>query len=220
MVQNLDKPHDARQEQAIDYLMTADPVMAKVISKVGTLKEYYRQRTYFMSICRIVAGQQLSYQAASNIWSRVIKAAPRWTPAAISQITENRLRKCGLSAAKAANIVRLAARIAAGEFSLIKLKQLDDAAVAERLQSIKGIGPWSVEMFLLFVLKRSDVFSPSDAGLRRAIVSLYDINPDSYSSLVDGIAARWRPYRSYACRYLWRWLDLGLKASRPQAPWS
>jgi DNA-3-methyladenine glycosylase II len=208
MVHNFNKHHDAQQEFAVDHLMSADPVMAGVISKVGTLKEYYQQRTYFMSLCRIIAGQQLSYQAASQIWLRAIKAMPSWTPAAIAQITANQFRECGLSAAKADTIMGLAESLVAGKFSLRELKQFDDMEVAKRLNSVKGIGPWSAEMFLLFALKRPDIFSPGDAGLRRAIMSLYAVKPDSYSSIVDGIAARWRPYRSYACRYLWRWLDL------------
>jgi DNA-3-methyladenine glycosylase II len=208
MVQNPDTSHGNQQRHAVDHLMAADPVMAQVISKVGTLKEYYRQRTHFMSLCRIIAGQQLSYQAASQIWSRAKKAAPHWTPAAIAQITESRLRRCGMSAAKAATTMMLAKSIVAGKFSLRALGRLDDIEVAERLHAMKGIGPWTVEMFLLFALKRPDVFSPGDAGLRRAIIALYAVEPDSYSSRIDGIAARWRPYRSYACRYLWRWLDL------------
>jgi len=208
MNRNLDTSNGDQQRRAVEHLMAADPVMAQVISKVGTLKEYYRQRTHFMSLCRIIAGQQLSYQAASSIWSRAMKIAPGWTPAAVSQIAETRFRACGLSAAKAAAIVGLAESIVAGKFSMKELGNLDDAGVTERLRSIKGIGPWSAEMFLLFALKRPDVFSPGDAGLRRAIISLYAIEANSYSSSVDGIAERWRPYRSYACRYLWRWLDL------------
>jgi DNA-3-methyladenine glycosylase II len=215
MVRDVHLYHNEQQKRAVHHLMAADPVMAKVISKVGTLKEYYRQRTHFMSLCRIIAGQQLSYQAASNIWSRARKAAPRWTPAAISQITEDRFRRCGMSAAKAAAVVRLAKSIVAGNFRLKELGRFDDIEVMEKLQSMKGIGPWSVEMFLLFALNRPDVFSPGDAGLRRAIISLYAVEPDSYSSLVDGIAAQWRPYRSYACRYLWRWLDLRAEQQQP-----
>jgi DNA-3-methyladenine glycosylase II len=208
MVRNLDTSNSDQQRRAVDHLMAADPVMARVISKVGTLKEYYRQRTHFMSLCRIIAGQQLSYQAASSIWSRAMKISPAWTPAEIATITESRFRACGLSAAKTETIVELAKSIVAGKFSMKALGNLDDAGVMERLRSIKGIGPWSAEMFLLFALKRPDVFSPGDAGLRRAIISLYAVKPDSYSSIIDGIAERWRPYRSYACRYLWRWLDL------------
>ena len=83
---------------------------------------------------------------------------------------------------------------------------LDDAGAAEALSGIAGFGPWSVEMFLIFGMDRDDVFSVGDAGLRRAICSLYGLPKGRYERRVAAIADGWRPYRSLACRWLWGWL--------------
>ena len=118
-----------------------------------------------------------------------------------------RLRACGLSGAKSAAIRALAARAACGEVDFAAIRGLPDGEAAERLRAIKGFGPWSTEMFLIFALGRDDIYSVGDGGLRRAVCALYRVSERQYERRVSRIAEAWRPWRSLACRYLWAWLD-------------
>jgi DNA-3-methyladenine glycosylase II len=117
------------------------------------------------------------------------------------------LRSAGISTSKAAFIRTLSRRIVAGDLSLHALGRLQESDVVDRLGTIRGFGPWSTEMFLIFALGYPDVFSSGDAGLRRAITSLYSVPDKAYEVRAEQISERWKPYRSYACRYLWLWLD-------------
>jgi len=181
--------------------------MRRVIDAVGPQPAYYRERTDFETACRIIVGQQLSYAAATTIWGRVRGAVPRWRPADVAAVPPDRLRALGLSRSKGTFILELATRADAGAIDFRRIRRLDDEAAAEALRGIKGFGPWSVEMFLIFALGRDDVFSVGDAGLRRAVCDLYDVPLKTYPERVAEISARWRPWRSHACRYLWGWLD-------------
>jgi DNA-3-methyladenine glycosylase II len=181
--------------------------MAQVVISVGKLRTYYRERTDLQTVCRIITGQQLSYRAASTIWARLQALCPSWGPKAVAGLSQDRLRGCGLSRGKAAYIHEAAARVVAGTLNFTLIRRMTDEDAAQALRSIKGFGPWSVEMFMIFSLERPDVFSVGDAGLRRAICTLYRVPKASYEHRVEKITDRWRPWRSYACRYLWAWLD-------------
>lgn len=190
-----------------DLALRKDPVMRRVIDAIGPQPSFYRERTDFETACRIIVGQQLSYAAATTIWGRVRGVVTRWRPAAVAAISADRLRALGLSRSKSAFILELASQSDTGAIDFRRIRKLDDLAAGEALRGIKGFGPWSVEMFLIFALGRDDVFSVGDAGLRRAVCDLYGVPPGEYETRVEGIAERWRPYRSHACRYLWGWLE-------------
>ena len=190
-----------------DLALRKDPVMRRVIDAVGPQPSYYRERTDFETACRIIVGQQLSYAAATTIWGRVLGVVPRWRPAEVAALSADRLRALGLSRSKATFIQELASRTDSGDLDFRRIRKLDDIAAGEALRGIKGFGPWSVEMFLIFAIGRDDVFSIGDAGLRRAVCDLYGVLPAEYEDRIGGIAERWRPYRSHACRYLWGWLE-------------
>ena len=190
-----------------DVALRKDPVMRRVIDAVGPQPSYYRERTDFETACRIIVGQQLSYAAATTIWGRVRGVVPRWRPAEVAALSADRLRTLGLSRSKATFIQELATRTDSGDLDFRRIRKLDDIAAGEALRGIKGFGPWSVEMFLIFAIGRDDVFSVGDAGLRRAVCDLYGVPPAEYEARIGGIAERWRPYRSHACRYLWGWLE-------------
>ena len=188
--------------------------MRRVIDAVGPQPSYYRERTDFETACRIIVGQQLSYAAATTIWGRVRGVVPRWRPAEVAALSNDRLRTLGLSRSKATYIQELATRTDSGDLDFRRIRKLDDIAAGEALRGIKGFGPWSVEMFLIFAIGRDDVFSVGDAGLRRAVCDLYGVLPAEYEARIDGIAERWRPYRSPACRYRWGWLEYSSRKTR------
>jgi len=194
---------------SIRTALSRDPILARIIAEVGPLprKTPASASADLAAACRIIAGQQLSAKAASTIWTRVIALAPAWEPAAVAELTEQQLCACGLSRNKASFIRGLAGGVTAGTLDFSAIRRMDDVQASTALSALKGFGPWSIEMFLMFSLDRPDLFSRGDAGLRRAICLLYSVAKDEYEHHVEGITAPWRPYRSYACRYLWAWLD-------------
>ncbi|MFZ4731537.1 MAG: DNA-3-methyladenine glycosylase family protein [Pirellulales bacterium] len=191
-----------------DRALRRDPVMRGVIDAVGTLREYYRERTDFETVTRIIVGQQLSYAAATTIWKHVVALDPGWRPAAVAALDPERLRAQGLSRSKTRFILEAARRVTEGDLDFRRIRRLDDQAATDTLRGITGFGPWSVEMFMIFGLGRDDIFSVGDAGLRRAVCTLYGIPKTRYERRIGAIADRWRPWRSHACRYLWGWLDV------------
>ncbi len=197
-----------RASQAtIRRVLMQDPILAEVVSAIGPLRSQARDQSDLEAACRIIAGQQLSAKAASTIWSRVKVLCLTWEPAEVASLADDDLRACGLSRNKAAFIRGAAACVVAGTLDFTAIRSLDDAAAVTALRTIKGFGPWSIEMFLMFSLERPDLFSMGDAGLRRAIMLLYQVPKVDYDRRVAAITDRWRPYRSHACRYLWAWLD-------------
>ena len=199
------------------YLSSADPTLSLAIKGAGKLPEYYRQKTHFETISRIIVGQQLSYRAAESIWRRLRSRFHRYTPEALVKASVTDLRLTGLSAPKAAFIRELSGRIVSGDLSLRCLGRLPESRVLDRLGTIKGFGPWSTEMFLIFALGYPDVFSSGDAGLRRAITALYSVPSEKYEIRAAEIAEQWTPFKSYACRYLWLWLDSAAKGNASNA---
>jgi len=196
----------ASHDHAHKKVLGRDPVMRRVMAAVGRLPAFYRERTDFETVCRIITGQQLSYAAATTIWKRVRSLRTDWHPDALARIKPTTLTRCGLSGNKAAFILEAAKRAATNDLDFTAIRSMPDEEAHAQLLSIKGFGPWSVEMFMIFALGRTDIFSIGDAGLRRAICTLYKIPKARYASRVPKLAEAWRPYRSYACRYLWGWL--------------
>ena len=187
--------------------LARDSTMRAVIADVGRLPSYYKERTDFEAVCRIIVGQQLSYAAATTIWGRMRGLCKPWIPKTVASMRVQKLRLCGLSVYKARFIKEMAAAIVREELDFAEIRVMQDPEAIAALSCVRGLGPWSIEMFLIFAMDRADVFSISDAGLRRAICQLYSVPRNLYHKKVARIADQWRPYRSYACRYLWAWLD-------------
>jgi DNA-3-methyladenine glycosylase II len=129
------------------------------------------------------------------------------TPAQLIAIDPDALRTAGLSRAKVAYLRDLAERVEDGELDLDRLRELSDDEVSAQLTAVKGIGQWSVDMFLIFYLGRPDVLAVGDLGIRRAIERAYGLRKIPDAKKVLRIGEPWRPYRSLACLYLWASLD-------------
>ena len=119
------------------------------------------------------------------------------------------MRKCGLSEAKANTIKGLAKSVVRGEIDLVSIHKHPDDKVMELLTSIKGIGPWTAEMILMFSLGRMDIFSKGDLGLRKGIMHLYGLKKMPSDKFMEKLARAWSPYRTYAARVLWKVADGG-----------
>jgi DNA-3-methyladenine glycosylase II len=156
---------------------------------------------------RAIVGQQLSVYAARAIYGRLTErfGGRPPTPAEILDADPEALRSAaGLSHAKVNYLRSLAEHVISGELELDRLDDLPDEEVTAELVAVKGVGPWSADMFLMFQLERPDVVAVGDLGIRRAIERAYGLQELPDAATVERIAEPWRPYRTLACRYLWR----------------
>lgn len=162
----------------------------------------------FESLIAIVIAQQLGAAAADTIFRRVKEACgARLTPDSILKTRETQFKKAGLSGAKTKTLKSISKSVKQGELDLLSLKIIPEASAAEKLMSIWGLGPWSVDMFMMHSLGREDVFSAGDLGLIRAIEMIYKMPKNTSRSSLLKIAEKWSPYRTYASLLLWRTRD-------------
>ena len=190
------------------HLQHADPILGAVIERLGPLEARPDDEDHFAALCRIVVGQQLSTHVARAIWNRVTeKFDGPPTPARVLAATDQELRAPGLSGAKARTLTALAAHVEDGKLDIAHLETLSDAEIAREITAVKGLGPWSADIFLMFHLKRPDVLPVGDLGIREAARKLYQLDERPDAAKLTQIAEPWRPHRTLACRYLWRFLD-------------
>ncbi len=199
-------PHDNEIEKGIRSLAKNDKKLAAVIKRIGILN-YRSPRTAFDALARTIIGQQLSGKAAETIYQRVRAktANKRVTTKSISAVSDQDLRSCGLSGAKTRAVRDLIDKIDSGQLKFRSFSRMTDDEVAEAIIQVKGLGPWSAQMYLMFVLCRLDVFSAGDLGIQNAICRMY--GKDKAKTDFDKFAERWKPYRTIACWYLWASLD-------------
>lgn len=166
---------------------------------------------------RSITGQQLSTKAAATIYGRLTDryGGRTPTPQEILDTDPQELRAIGLSNAKAAYLRDLAEHIVDGELPVDELASMPDGKVAERLIAIKGLGRWTVDMFLMFHLGRPDVLPVGDLGIRKAMQVHYGLEDLPAAPEMERIAEAWRPHRTLACLYLWESLDNRPGAGNP-----
>jgi len=162
----------------------------------------------FESLVRSIVYQQLSGKVAKVIYGR-LSAAVKGTviPETILKLRPSRMRSLGLSTAKTAYIRDLARHTRDGKVVFEQLPDLPDDAVIECLTQVKGIGPWTAQMFLMFALRRNDVLPTGDLGIRSAMRKAYNLEDLPTPAEMERLAQSWRPYCSVASWYLWRSLD-------------
>ena len=168
-----------------------------------------RTRTELLtSLVSIVISQQLGTAAADTIFARVKKVCGRkLSPESILKTSPAALRAAGLSGAKLKTLKAIAIAVKDDSLNLLSLKKIPETGVAERLMGMWGLGPWSVEMFLMFALGRGDVFSPGDLGLVRAMKTIYGLPKNASRTSLLAIAEKWSPHRTYASLLLWATQD-------------
>lgn len=202
------------RDEAAAHLAAADPVMAAVVERVGPCRiEIGRAENPFQSLLRAIVYQQLNGKAAATIHDRVLALFPgeHPDPEEILATPDEALRACGLSRAKTAAANDLAARVLDGTVpDLDALHAMDDAAIVERLTAVRGVGPWTAEMLLIFQLGRPDVLPVTDYGVRNGFRRAFGFEELPTPAVLRDAAERWRPYRSVASWYLWRVVDLDL----------
>jgi len=186
-----------------------DPLLYSYIKRVN-LPERSLPKDLFVDLCDAIISQQLSGKAAATIFTRFQNLFPkkRVTAHGLLSLSDSKIRSCGTSNAKVASLKDLAKKVGNKELDLERLRTLPDEEVMQELVKVKGIGPWTAEMFLMFSLGREDVFSHGDLGLRNAIKKIYGFKKEPTRGQIEKIVNSWSPYRSYACRVLWHSLTL------------
>jgi DNA-3-methyladenine glycosylase II len=198
---------------ACRYLAEADPQLGDLIARAGNFTMRPRPgHSLFASLLRSIVYQQLTGAAAATILGRVTRLfAPRRFPSPrdLLTVSPDRLREAGLSAAKTAALKDLAAKTLDGTVpSLARVRRMADEEILERLTAVRGIGRWTVEMFLIFKLGRPDVLPVADLGVRKGFAITFRTRKLPEPATMTRRAQRWRPYRSVASWYLWRALEL------------
>lgn len=193
--------------RAINHLKKADPKLAAVIEHVGPYRMTYREPD-FATMARSIVFQQLNGKAASSIYAKFeAGCGGAVSPDAVLRLRLPKMRTLGLSAQKSEYLRDLARRTRDGEVDFNALGSLGDEEVIRRLTVVKGVGVWTVHMFLIFALRRPDVLPVGDFGVRAAMKRLYELPDMPKPAEMERIAAPWRPWRSVASWYLWRSLD-------------
>jgi DNA-3-methyladenine glycosylase II len=195
---------------AVTALTRRDPQLRAVVRVVGpcTMGQGRTRRPHFAELARMICYQQLAGAAARTIHGRfeaLYDGHP--TPDAVLVTPDTALRAAGLSAAKAASIRDLAVRVDAGEVKLARMSRLPDDEIVRELTLVRGIGPWTAEMFLMFQLGRPDVWPVDDLGVRKGYSLIYGLPAMPKARDLEPLGERFRPYRSVVAWYCWRAVD-------------
>jgi len=194
--------------KATHHLKKSDPVLAAIIAQVGPCRMEFGPPE-FHSLAEAIVYQQLNGKAAVTIFKRFTDLAGEpLTPEGILKLTDAQLRSVGLSKQKSSYLKDMAGRASRGELDFSRLPQMSDDEVIRHLTQVKGVGVWTAHMFLMFTLKRPNVLPTGDYGIQMAIKKHYKKRKMPKPEVMAKIAKSWEPYRSVACWYLWRSLDI------------
>ena len=196
--------------RAVAYLREADPRLAAVIDAVGPCTfEPAEHMPHFAAISRSIVFQQLSGKAASTIYERFAALFDEDTPVphTLLDLPEEQLRGAGLSRQKIGYLRDLSAHVRAGTLPIDTLHELSDDEILAALTSVRGIGRWTAQMFLMFRLGRPDVLPELDLGIQKGIQRAYRMRKRPVPKRVLAVGAKWSPHRTIASWYLWRSLD-------------
>ncbi len=189
-----------------------DPRLYEYFIKVGELYEIKKDKpaNYFHRLCKEIICQQLSDKSGDTIHDRFRKLFPKRFvhPSDVLQLSHEMLRSSGMSNAKTRYVKNLAEAIVNKTLPIIRLDKMNDEEIIVELTKVKGIGRWTAEMFLIFVLGRENVFSYGDLGLKKSLMKIYGFKKEPLKKTVEKIVARWSPYKSYASRILWESLKI------------
>ena len=196
-------------DEEIQYLRNCDKRLARVINSIGDIECSIHDNGYEFIIFQII-GQMLSNKVADVLVNRLLeKCNNEITPHKIINMGVQELRNIGVSNAKAEYILNFSQMVNSKEIDLVELENLNDRDVIVKLTQIRGIGTWTAKMYLLFVLRREDILPHEDGAFLQSFKWLYKLEEYNKQS-IEKKCKKWKPYSSYAARYLYRALDMGL----------
>jgi DNA-3-methyladenine glycosylase II len=195
---------------ALEHFKKHDPILYRFAQTLEpiVLPTEFKSELFFSHLADSIVGQQLSVKAGNTIWQRVSAILNHTiTPQSVLAVEDQLFRDAGMSWSKIAYMKDLAKHVLEEKLDLLTLHTHQNDEIIKLLTQVKGIGPWTVEMFLMFTLGRPDVFSLGDLGLKRGIQKLYDLKDEPTKAELLKFAEKWAPYRTYASRILWKSLD-------------
>jgi DNA-3-methyladenine glycosylase II len=188
-----------------------DPKLKKIILSQSSV-ELKKEKNIWLWICFSIISQQLSTKVAAVIQQRFLNLFPKKKPSLQDVVDTDfeTLKSIGLSVSKTNYILNVCRFFIEHKLTDARLHKMNDEKLKELLIQIKGVGRWTVEMILMFAMEREDVFAVDDLGIQQSMCKLYSIDNSDKKEMklaMEKISSRWRPYRTYACRYLWGWKD-------------
>jgi 3-methyladenine DNA glycosylase/8-oxoguanine DNA glycosylase len=195
---------------AIADVATRDPVLTHLAALAGPLAHRPRDPDgRFGALVRSIVFQQLAGRAAHAIHARVRATVDgEFTPAALAAVPDVALRAAGLSTNKLLSLRDLSAKVLDGSVDLAQTSRLSDDEVVAQLVTVRGIGPWTAEMYLLFELRRLDVWPVGDLGVRQGYALAWGLEHPPTAKELEPLGDRFRPYRSIVARYCWEAVHL------------
>ena len=192
--------------------LNQDSKMKKLVKDYG-LPDFEPQDDYFKSLMRSIVFQQLSGKVAKIIYQRLISLLPsnKIIPSEVLTLTNEEMKQVGLSSQKINYIKNLANYFDTNLFNSNKVEKMSNEEISKELIQIKGIGQWTVDMFLMFTLNRPDVMPYSDLGIQKGIKTLFDLDKLPTKEKMEALSIKWKPYRTIACWYLWKIVDDGFE---------
>ncbi|CAK9178517.1 unnamed protein product [Ilex paraguariensis] len=196
-------------EIALRHLRTADPILSSLIDhhQPPIFDSFHSP---FLALSRSILYQQLAYKAGTSIYTRFVSLCGGESgvlPETILSLTPHQLRQVGISNRKASYLHDLARKYQNGILSDSSILELDDKSLFTMLTMVNGIGSWSVHMFMIFSLHRPDVLPVNDLGVRKGVQMLYGLEELPKPSQMEQLCEKWRPYRSVAAWYMWRFVE-------------
>jgi DNA-3-methyladenine glycosylase II len=192
-------------QTAIKEVASRDPVLADLVSRIGPIRHRPRDPDGpFAALVRSIVFQQLAGRAAQAIYARVrATVGETLTPESLNAVSDEALRAAGLSRNKLASLRDLSAKVVDGTVVLTRTSRRSDEELIERLTTVRGIGRWTAEMYLMFQLRRLDVWPVDDLGIRQGYGLAWKLEPPPTAKQLGPLGDRFRPYRSVVARYCW-----------------
>ncbi|HEX3810514.1 MAG TPA: hypothetical protein VHW02_12550 [Rhizomicrobium sp.] len=214
------KPHrissQAHLDDAVAALLAADARLAAVLARIERPKFRRRREEGFEALISIIVSQQLSIAAADTIFARVKDKVTPFEPASVLAADAVTLRACGLSAPKQKHMKTIAAAILDGSLDLKAIRRMADEDARAHLVAVKGIGPWTADIYLMSSLGRADIWPVGDVGLQAAITRALGLRKRPNEKAMERLSKNWRPWRTVAARMLWTHED-GLRREKREA---
>lgn len=188
-------------QKELDYLSERDPLLGGVIRSVGFIARAVEEDV-FSAVVHHIIGQQISMRAQETVWRRLQELLGEVTPDTLAEADTEAVKGCGMTYRKADYICDFAQKVRSGEFDVEALREMEDSEAVKALSALRGVGEWTAEMLLLFCLRRSDVLSYGDLGIRRGMMKLYGWTTMTREQF-EACRERYSPYGSVASFYLW-----------------
>jgi len=190
-------------------LLKRDKKMRVLINEFGR-PDYNLKHDYFQSLLRSIVFQQLSGKAAQTIYERFVNLIPKNSnlcPNEVLKLDKDEMRKAGLSFQKINYVNNLSDYFENNSFQKKDVERMTDEKISKELIQIKGIGQWTIDMFLMFTLNRPDILPYKDLGIQKGIMKILNMKNHPTKKEMENCSSKWRPYRTIACWYLWRMVD-------------